>query len=95
MFDVFKEYKEWVRVMGVSTIGSLNAKILEGKGGELIKIAEAFHEKKLGSIADAISEANISRGARFVFISGPSSSGKTTFASVWASSCGFWDSTLC
>lgn len=80
MFDVFKEYKEWVRVMGVSTIGSLNAKILEGKGGELIKIAEAFHEKKLGSIADAISEANISRGARFVFISGPSSSGKTTFA---------------
>ena len=80
MFDVFKEYKEWVRVMGVSTIGSLNAKILDGKGGELIKVAEAFHEKKLGNIADAISEANLSRGAKFVFISGPSSSGKTTFA---------------
>ncbi len=80
MFDIFKEYKAWVDVMGVSNIGSLNAKVLEGKASELIKVAEAFHEKKLGSIADAIFEANANRGARLVLISGPSSSGKTTFA---------------
>ena len=80
MFDIFKEYKAWVDVMGVSTIGSLNAKVLEGKASELIKVAEAFHEKKLGSIADSILDANVSRGARLVLISGPSSSGKTTFA---------------
>lgn len=80
MFDIFSEYKDWVEIMGVQNIGSLNAKILNGEGGELIKIAEAFHEKKLGAIADAIYDANISRGARIVLISGPSSSGKTTFA---------------
>ncbi len=80
MFDIFKEYRAWVDVMGVSTIGSLNTKILAGDASELIKIAEAFHEKKLGSIADSIADANLSRGARLVLISGPSSSGKTTFA---------------
>lgn len=80
MFDIFKEYKEWVSIMGVSNIGSLNTKIISGSGSELIKIAEAFHEKKLGNIADSILDANISRGARMVLISGPSSSGKTTFA---------------
>ncbi len=80
MFDIFKEYKEWVDVMGVSNIGSLNTRILDGHASELIKIAEAFHEKKLGSIADDIARANRERGARIVLISGPSSSGKTTFA---------------
>ncbi|MDR2885312.1 MAG: nucleoside kinase [Rikenellaceae bacterium] len=80
MFDIFKEYKAWVDVMGVSNIGSLNNRILEGHSSELIKVAEAFHEKKLGNIADAIAGANRDRGARLVLISGPSSSGKTTFA---------------
>lgn len=80
MFDIFKEYKEWVDIMGVSTLGSLNTHINNGKSSELIKIAEALHEKKLGSIADSILDANISRGMRIVLISGPSSSGKTTFA---------------
>ncbi|GHV01898.1 uridine kinase [Bacteroidia bacterium] len=80
MFDIFKEYKEWVSVMGVSNIGSLNAKILEGEASELIKVAEAFHEKKLAIIGDTISSANRDRDVKLVFISGPSSSGKTTFA---------------
>ncbi len=80
MFDVFHEYQEWVRIMGVPTVGSLNRKILGGDSSELIKIAEAFHEKKISQTADAIYEANATRGARFVMISGPSSSGKTTTA---------------
>lgn len=80
MFDVFNEYKAWVDIIGVSNIGSLNHKIIAGGASELIKIAEAFHEKKLGSIADKVAEANADRGARMVLISGPSSSGKTTFA---------------
>ncbi len=80
MFDIFKEYKAWVDIMGVSNIGSLNTRVLDGHGSELIKIAEAFHEKKLGNIADAIHDANRTRQARLVLISGPSSSGKTTFA---------------
>jgi uridine kinase len=80
MFDIFKEYKAWVDVMGISNIGSLNERIIDGHSSELIKIAEAFHEKKLGDIADRIHSANHERGARIVLISGPSSSGKTTFA---------------
>ncbi len=80
MFDVFHEYQEWVRIMGVPTVGSLNKKILGGDSSELIKLAEAFHERKLSQIADAIYEANTTRGARLVLISGPSSSGKTTTA---------------
>lgn len=80
MFDVFQEYKGWVDVMGVSNIGQLNRKIISGEGGDLIKIAEAFHEKKLAGIADRIAEANRTDRTRLVLISGPSSSGKTTFA---------------
>lgn len=80
MFDVFTEYKEWVDVMGVPNIGLLNTRILAGEASDLIKVAEAFHEKKLGSIADSILDANRGRGVRLVLISGPSSSGKTTFA---------------
>ncbi len=80
MFDIFNEYKDWVDIIDVSNIGSLNRKILDGSSSELIKIAEAFHEKKLASIADMILGAHSKRGAKLVLISGPSSSGKTTFA---------------
>ncbi len=80
MFEIFREYKDWVDILGVSNIGSLNAMVLNGQSSELIKVAEAFHEKKLANIADQISEANHARGVKIVLISGPSSSGKTTFA---------------
>ncbi len=78
MLDVFNEYHRWVKIMGVPTVGHLNKKILSGDTSELIKIAEAFHEKKIAAIADQIAEANKERGTRMVLISGPSSSGKTT-----------------
>ena len=80
MLDVFRGYKQWVDIMGVPTVGRLNAKVLADESGELIKIAEAFHEKQIAAIADSIFAANRSRGVRMVLISGPSSSGKTTFA---------------
>ena len=80
MFEIFREYKDWVDILGVSNIGSLNAMVLNGQSSELIKVAEAVHEKKLANIADQISEANHARGVKIVLISGPSSSGKTTFA---------------
>ncbi len=79
MFDVLEEYKAWVKVMGVTDIGSLNRKILDGKSGELIKACEAFHENKLANIAASINAARKERGVKMVLISGPSSSGKTTF----------------
>ena len=44
----------------------------------MIKVGEAFHERKFALIADAISRAYEERNARLVLISGPSSRGKTT-----------------
>ena len=78
MFDIFREYQSWVGMMGVPTIGAINRHILQGNAGALIKVAEAFHERKFVAIADAIYEAHATRGMRMVLISGPSSSGKTT-----------------
>ena len=80
MFDVFHQYQSWVEIMGVPTVGQLNSKVLAGDASELIKIAEAFHENKLAQVAGCVEEANHERGVRLVLISGPSSSGKTTFA---------------
>ncbi|WP_418163851.1 nucleoside kinase [Alistipes putredinis] len=80
MFDVFHQYQSWVEIMGVPTVGQLNSKVLAGDASELIKIAEAFHENKLAQVAGCVAEANRERGVRLVLISGPSSSGKTSFA---------------
>ena len=80
MFDVFHQYQSWVEIMGVPTVGQLNSKVLAGDASELIKLAEAFHENKLAQVAGCVAEANRERGVRLVLISGPSSSGKTSFA---------------
>ena len=80
MFGIFREYQSWVTLMGVPTIGAVNARALAGDAGGMIKIAEAFHERKFAEVADAIQEAHRTRGTRMVLISGPSSSGKTTSA---------------
>ncbi len=80
VFDIFHEYQQWIDIMGVSTVGDLNRRVLEGDASELIKLAESFHELKIASIARSITEANRERGVRMALISGPSSSGKTTFS---------------
>ena len=54
MFQIFKEHKEWGRVLGVNTVGRLNEIIATREIGDFIKIAEAFHEKKIAQIADHI-----------------------------------------
>lgn len=77
LFQIFQEHKEWGRILGVSTVGRLNEIIANGEIGDFIKIAEAFHEKKIAQLADQICER---RGqVKWVLIAGPSSSGKTTF----------------
>ena len=80
MFDIFHEYQQWIDIMGVPTVGDLNRRVIEGDASELIKIAEAFHELKIAHIARTIAQANKERGVRLALISGPSSSGKTTFS---------------
>lgn len=80
MFDIFREYQSWVEIMSVPTVGSVNARVLEGVTNGLVMVAEAFHERKFAAVADAVKLANRERGIRMVLISGPSSSGKTTSA---------------
>ena len=80
MFGIFREYQSWVQIMGVPTVGAVNSKVLAGDAGSMIKLAEAFHERKFAWVADEICEAHRTRGTRMVLISGPSSSGKTTSA---------------
>ncbi len=79
LFSTYKEYHEWSRIMKVRTVGQLNKYIMNDEIGELVKVAEAFHEKRIAAIADEITHKrkNI---PRLVLIAGPSSSGKTTFS---------------
>lgn len=77
IFDVFREYSEWQRKLGVRNVAGLNEAIEAGRLNELILVTEALHEQRIGQIADDI----VSRpDVRLVLIAGPSSSGKTTFA---------------
>jgi len=77
LFDIFQEFQEWVEIIGVPNVGRLNELTQEGEIGDIIKISEALQEKKLACVAEMIHKKET---AKVVFISGPSSSGKTTFA---------------
>ncbi len=77
MFQVFQEYEDWGHLLGVKHVADLNKIIEEGNIHELMLTAEALHEKRMAQIADMINER---RNVRVVLISGPSSSGKTTFS---------------
>ena len=76
MFDIFKEHHHWQKILGVSTVGDFNEAVHNGLSTDLINVSEALQEKKISQIADMISTR---RGVKMVLISGPSSSGKTTF----------------
>lgn len=77
MYGVFSIHKKWVKILDVATIGQLNKKLQNGHGSDLIKVAEAFQDKVLSLLADAIYD-RYKKGVRAIMISGPSSSGKTT-----------------
>lgn len=78
LFGVYREFEAWGKILGLETVAQLNAIIEAGGANEFIKVAEALQEKKIGHIADLICEKPGQR--RVVLISGPSSSGKTTFS---------------
>jgi uridine kinase len=82
MLDVYSEYRRWQNIMGVQTVGGFNELCKKGLATDAIKIAEALQEKKIGQIADMIYNRGKDGGDRVkvVLISGPSSSGKTTFS---------------
>ena len=78
LFKIFREHKTWIKILEVPYVGNLNEYILQGKISEFVQISEALHEKKIASIADVIYKKR--NDVRLILISGPSSSGKTTFS---------------
>ncbi len=77
LFGIFQEQKDWAEILNVSTIGNLNNFTMMKRSGDVIKISEALHEKKIAEIANMI---HILDGdLKIVLVSGPSASGKTTF----------------
>ena len=76
MFDIFQEHHRWQHILGMSTVGDFNEAVRQGRSTDLINVSEALQEKKISQIADMIAAR---KDVRMVLISGPSSSGKTTF----------------
>lgn len=77
LVSAYRESREWNRMISVATVGDLNEAILEDRLGDVIRVQEGLHEKKIVQIADAISARRDK--VRLVCVAGPSSSGKTTF----------------
>lgn len=77
MLDVFHEHIKWQEIIGIRTVGDFNKACKKGKATELINVSEALQEKKIARIAD---EIYARKSIKIVLISGPSSSGKTTFS---------------
>lgn len=90
--EVFSENLRWNIIMGLSTVGDVNKAIENGRATELIQVAEALQEKKVVQIAEEINRRYRSDNPlRVVLITGPSSSGKSTFCkrlSVQLKACG-------
>lgn len=75
---IFNEAEQWAKILKCDYVTSLNQQQENGNIGDIIRISEALHEKKIAQIADFIT-ANLEQ-VRLILIAGPSSSGKTTFA---------------
>lgn len=77
LFQIYQESKNWGKILGVSDVGRLDQIIVRDNISEIIKVAEALHEKKIARIADAVSGRR--EDLRLVLVTGPSAAGKTTF----------------
>ena len=88
MFDVFRQQHSWQKILGVTTIGELNAACAAGYANDIINVSEALQEKMISRLADKIAE---NPNLKVILIAGPSSSGKTTTSkrlSVQLMACG-------
>lgn len=77
LFHTLDDSREWSKMLGIGTIGSLNDAIAAGRGQKIMLLQEALMEQKIGNLAAQIASDD---KKKFVMIAGPSSSGKTSFA---------------
>ena len=91
-FEVFRENLKWNNIMKLDNVGDVNMACQNGEAGDLIKIAEALQEKKIVQIAEEIERrVALEDPVKLVLITGPSSSGKSTFCkrlSIQLKACG-------
>ena len=91
-FEVFSENLKWNNIMKLDNVGDVNMACQNGEAGDLIKIAEALQEKKIVQIAEEIERrVALEDPVKIVLITGPSSSGKSTFCkrlSIQLKACG-------
>jgi uridine kinase len=78
LFDVFREYSDWGKIVGINSAVDLNEKVMDGSAPDLIRIAEVNQNNKLYNIVEEIYSKRDS--VKLVLIAGPSSSGKTTMS---------------
>ena len=92
-YSMFAEKTRWDIIMRLSNAGDVNRSVLNGHASELIQVSEALQEKKIVQIAEEIERRyhDEKNPVKLVLITGPSSSGKTTFCkrlSVQLLACG-------
>ncbi len=81
MLEVLKEYRQWNQILGIGTVGDFNHACNAGHATGLINVSEALQEKRISQIADEIfNRSKKGEPIKLILISGPSSSGKTTFS---------------
>lgn len=81
MLEVFKRNLQWIDILGLSNVGDMNLAVKADRATDIINVTEAMQEKRIGIIAEEIAKRFHSPDrTRVVLISGPSSSGKTTFS---------------
>ena len=75
---IFRQYGEWLRLLGVDSVSALNEAIANSRIREIILVSEALHEQRIAQIADLIDRYR--NEVQLVLIAGPSAAGKTTFS---------------
>lgn len=78
MYNIYKEHLKFLNIIGLDNVGDMNKANQQGDMPRIIKISEAYQEKAIANIAAEIA-SHTGNGIKVVLISGPSSSGKTTF----------------
>ena len=78
LLNVYREHLQFLKISELGNVGDLNRAIQSDHVSTVIQVAEAYQSKQIAEIAEKITK-RFNDGVRVVFISGPSSSGKTTF----------------
>ena len=78
LLRTYQQYGDWLRALGISSVGALNDAIVAGRAREVILVSEALQERRIAEIAGKIAEQD--DPAQVVLIAGPSASGKTIFS---------------